>query len=186
MNNIPFLFTVLLSVLAWTTNQIVSSLEKEPILEVTSKEYDKSTNKLTYVLTNISSNKLFKELTFEIYGGIIDCFGEQDVILGPPNMKSMSTPKPKCNESESVDFTVDEFHPSSTIKLVSHVKFLDNRDSSALYVKSNNAIKVVHNSLQTFLIKHKLEILITLFVVWFILIVIYVFCVRRNWLDASS
>ncbi|MCE9687442.1 hypothetical protein LZP73_14730 [Shewanella sp. AS16] len=186
MNNIPFLFTILLSVFAWTTNQIVSSLEKEPVIEITSKSYESDTQKLTYVLTNVSSSYLFKNLTFEIYDDSAKCFGKQDVILGPPNMKAQDTKKPQCSSEKSAEFEIYEFHPSSSIYLVANIMFDENRVVSALYVKSNEAIKVLPSGLQTFLIKHKLGILMSLFATWFVLICAYICFAKRSWLDVSS
>ncbi|NOI02046.1 hypothetical protein F0241_13175 [Vibrio kanaloae] len=186
MNNISFLFTVLLSVLAWTTNQIVSDLEKQPILEVTDIQYDVASNELTYLLSNISNNKLFKQLTFEVYGGITSCSHNHDVVLGPPNMKSEETKPPRCNGLEAVEFSVEEFHPNSSVKLKANIEFGQSENTSALYVKSSEAVKVVPRSFQTYLVKNKLQILMVLFTIWLILIVLYLLCIRRNWFNASS
>ncbi|ELB2822387.1 hypothetical protein QNE82_004579 [Vibrio alginolyticus] len=186
MNNIPFLFTVLLSVFAWTINQIVSDLEKQPIIEITNVQYNASSKELAYLLTNVSNNKLFQDLTFELYGGITSCSDKQEVILGPPNMKSVDTKPARCNGSDAVEFTVNEFHPNSSIRLLAVVELKETYENSALYVKSNQAIKISPYSLQTSLIKNKFSVLMVLFALWFILIVVYLCCVKRNWLNAST
>lgn len=186
MNNIPFLFTILLSVFAWTINQIVSELERQPIIEITDVRYDANSKELSYLLTNVSNNKLFKGLIFEVYGGITSCFNKQEVILGPPNMKSIDTDPATCNGVDSVEFPVSEFHPNSSIRLLANVEFKGTYESNALYVKSNQAIKVTPQSFQTYLIKNKLSVLIVLFAIWFILIVVYLWCIKRNWLNASA
>jgi hypothetical protein len=186
MNNIPFLFTVLLSVFAWTINQIVSDLEKQPIIEVTNVQYNANSKELAYLLTNVSNSKLFTDLTFELYGGITSCLNKQEVILGPPNMKSVDTKPASCNGVDAVEFTVNEFHPNSSIRLLAGVEFKETYANSALYVKSNQAIKITPKSFQTYLIKNKLSVLIALFALWFILIVVYLWCIKRDWLNAST
>ncbi|MBU2895804.1 hypothetical protein [Vibrio hepatarius] len=186
MKTIPLLFTVLLSVFAWTTNQVVSSLENSPILEITSQRYDDKTGKLTYLLTNVSGNKLFKDLTFEIYSETLSCQGEQEVILMPPNMKNPKTRKPKCSSLQSVEFEVSEIHPHSSVKLVANVKLKNSLDSSALYVKSDKPIKIIPKDVQTSLIQNKLCIFTVLFGIWIIFIVIYICISKKDWLNATG
>lgn len=186
MNSVPFLFTVLLSVLAWTTSEIISVLENSPVIEITSKSYDLSNKKLTYVLTNVSNSILFNNLIFEISGDNAKCVGELNVYHGPPNMKGENTKPSECSGGNSAEFAVEEFHPASMIRLVGTFEFTLNQDNSALYLKSKSAVKVLPSGLQTFLIKNKLEILVSLFTLWFILILTYMFAVKRKWLDANE
>lgn len=183
MGQVPYLFTVLLSIIAWTTNQLSSEISKSPIIEITEYSYDEKTGNLEYLLTNISNQTQYKDLVFNFR--ILEelCISEPEVKWLPPNKKHKDTQAPECENNKSALLFVKQFQPSSQIKL--QLKTGKPIESNLL-LQSDMAVRLVDSSIETYIAKNKIHLLMSLFMLWILLLFVYIFGMKKKWFEVTS
>ena len=182
LEKIPYLLTMLFALIGWTLTHIADRLLQSPIIEYRVEEQqDNNDRTVSLTLTNISKDKLFKDVQFDWLIQDINkgkFIRDSSYLTEFPPMTLQTTEE---TEEDHVRFTIKEFHPSWKLQLTSKVlgsalPTLHFSTMSNIQEKNPTVepIFLIDASFETFLVKNELEILFYLLLLWFLLIMAYI------------
>lgn len=181
----PYLLTILFASFAWTISQISIDITSSPVIEVTEERKTEKNDTVIYTISNLSRDKLFKNLHFIIRieennaGKILNA---KSPVIPPPY-------EPYDNKEERVEPTSTELkteyanlqlHPGAAIQFEI---FVSKDTLLNLYVKSESPVRILSSSWETKLIKYRFHILTAIFGIWLVLIILYItiyYCLSRE------
>lgn len=175
----PYLLTIVFLALGWTISQVSTDLAKSPIIEYKSCKKDNTNgSENIFTITNISSEKLFTDLKFTLrIAGTTNskCIGVPKMMIPPPtDLKGLyqggGATQPTCIDDKHAEYIIPQLHPGASLQLV--MKTDKNTDVN-IYIWCKEAVRLVESSITTFIIKHRLNILLWTIVIWTLLIIAY-------------
>jgi hypothetical protein len=173
----PFLLSTLFAIFAWTTNQLSAELSKSPIIEYEQVSSLNNVNGVGYNIHNISAGTLFENLVFTLKTDKKICINDPILEFKAPADKHTDDHKPTCQNQQSAVFDVGQLHPNS--KLTIFIPSDAEKVISSLYLSGDTPTKLIGSSIETFIIKNKVEILSWLFAFWTLGILLYLFFFRK-------
>lgn len=188
LNDFPFLLTLLFGLVGYQINNITNNILSSP-----SVEYDltlinshiqnhKVVQSYECVVTNITNDKLFKDLTINFIsekGSKLKIFNPKIIPL-PPSSQHYSTPF--SLDKQLLVYTILKLQPGDRYKLTFEGK--NNKDFPkelpSIYLTSDNAVKIIDKSIATWFVKKFNLINLSLIVIWTILILLYFKVINLN------
>lgn len=172
---VPYLLTILFIALGWTVSQLSTDMTKSPIIEY--KQDRRYATKHTFTITNISSEKLFSDLTFKLRipgDSQAKCMDSPKIYsTSPTELKSPTNgiPEPKCVDDEYAEFILHHLQPGATVKL--EMKTNKEVVDVDIYIWCKNPVRLIEASLQTWVAKNQFGVMGGLICLWTVLIIIY-------------
>ena len=181
---LPYLFTVLLGLIAYQVNNIVEIQSKSPILSykfesfnIVKKENIK-TYRLSCTLSNYSKNKSLREIRIDM--SFKTSLPNPKKIYNP-NIISVSPsailPSSNWNSHQKLinQYNIPIIHPNSTYILEADIEVEKNIDEfPKIYLHSENEIRIVPYNFEVLLVKYQLPINVLLLFIWVVFSIIYI------------
>jgi hypothetical protein len=186
---IPFAFTLMLSALGWCIVHVIDEVQGAPTLayrQSTGLEKDGS-KRTTFEVTNISHKQLFRHVSFYIaskdghlnWKGYLKCRMDPE----PPARVVADDNEPPKIEDNITRFYVGQFHPGTSWKfsvffppdkvqpVVLTADFSSPETSEATIEPV--ALRLVREGVESFLVRHQIDVLVSAIAVWLLLVLLY-------------
>jgi hypothetical protein len=173
LEKFPYLLTLLFVLLGWGLTHTVDRLLDSPLIEYTVKQEAKEGSvNIEYQITNITRDKLFKGLSFLV---MLPDTPKARIVKAswavlPPIRLDPSAKEPDTNAMRAI-YYVPQFHPNCSIRL--QVLISGSVVPPLRFSSSDTAVMLIHSSLQTFLVRNEICILVILMATWSIAILAY-------------
>jgi hypothetical protein len=166
----PYLFTVLVGIIAWLITHVADRLAASPIVAYTVSSYRIASGlNADYKIENISNDKLIENIDFILVSmpgdSIIDCKYE---LLAP--LKSQPTEDYLDKSSQYTKFHLSGFQPHCALMLHS---YLSGNEPLPLRFSSKSPALLEESGIDTFILKHEIGLLTILVIVGTLLLVFY-------------
>lgn len=180
----PFLLIVLLSLITWTVNKLVSITIEHPIIEYNqSNGIEGDVRYVDYKISNLTPNKIFTDIKFTV---CIPTKSKGLILLKPkiipyaPNTIDVTDWDTSgiCNE-----FIFLQLYPKSEFTLRSYYKGeLDSRTFTFTFnvTEPDEPFYMLARNPRTFIVRYQTRIYICLLVVWFIVLTIYLINLKKH------
>ena len=187
IDKLPYLLTVLFVLIGWGLTHTVDRLLKSPIIEykIIYKDSQDKSQLLVYEIANISRDKVFRNLQFELL--LTDTRkgkfkGDECTLLICPPMNITKEPE---TGDDTFRFFLEEFHPNWKIGV--SLK-LSGDNNPTLHFSTiaddgkyrNQPVMLLQSSFETFLVKHEFGIIVILLIAWCFLILIYFYALSKS------
>ena len=188
---LPFFFTILISLVAYQANNIATILTDSPILAYSYKVISEQ-NKNGYILrelecnlVNLNRNEAYRslELLISYKSSLPDPKEVSNPKIIPIAPSSMLIPH---KETHSVDNLTNVYHLPVIQPRGEYILFLSTITHSSIkefpkiYLESNESIRLIHNNLEVFLVKNQILINIWLLIFWVFVIILYLIILQRH------
>ena len=181
-DKLPYLFTILIALVAYSVTKIADRLEKLPILEysVAKQSGSKDCNGTHHVtLTNLSTERAITDLVIRVApqkpGGRIT---EQSMHYEPPLIFMPEEIREMRLCPDAAEFQITGLPPYCVVDLCVTVQ--DSDTVSVHYHYTRQVFRFMPRGLQTFIVRYELNILVGLLGASFLLLVTYAIFLWRT------
>jgi|SRR5437588_3910779 len=174
-DKVPYVVTLLLAGIAWSTTRIVDRVTQIPILEFCIREQSQGGERAVSCNVTNLCYKIFRDLnlylTTEDAGTHIQ---RPEIAYIKPIMPNILKDKTPELEDETATYTLTELQPFCTASLRAAVK-----GSGLVSLRYNSSstepIRLVGWGLSTFIVRHEIGIYMGLVICWLVALVVYGF-----------
>lgn len=187
LDSLPFLLTFLVSMATYQINQIIENTIEKPIVEYEYSMEAKATNDtlvervITCSFRNVSQKYSFKNIGIAFMYDMhikTKIQNARIITINPSSLKSVSSETPQKLMGY---FEIEQFHPGFEYTFIFDTKGSVNAPIyPKLFIQSEDTIFVKEASALTFIAKNQILINFIVFVLLLIVIVIYLFEIKKT------
>jgi hypothetical protein len=188
LKDFPFLLTLLFGLIGYQVNNITDNILNSPSIEFdlsvrnSEKRGDEIYKSYECVITNITNNKLFKDLTINFKRTKNSSLKIYNPKMTPLPPSSQHYIDPESLDKKILIYTVLKLQPGDKYRLNFETKSkIDSaNDHPEIFLTSNDPVRITEKSISTWFVKNFNLINLILIIFWTILIIIYFSTLNSN------
>ena len=173
----PYLVTILIGALAWSVTHLVDRLNNTPLLKYDMIiEQSKNTRRLIISLDNITSNKVFRNLSIVTSMPLEGTITKINVIPTEPAFEG-DNPYIISKNGRTAEIKLPVVQPGWLFNI--SIEYTgENRPRGRIDI-NNDSVMLTRPCLKTFLVENEFEVIVSFIILWLILLAIISWAVKK-------